>query len=113
MRGGRQVLRYEDSHSWPILVHEFLHALGVYHEQSRSDRDNFVEIRWNNIQDDAIGNFQKKPASVDYFDYDYGSLMHYGLKTLPRIHLNPPLSRCSQVSRLGSARDCPMAIVKP
>jgi hypothetical protein len=66
-------------------VHEFLHALGVYHEQSRSDRDTFVEIRWDNIQDgpppdgeiDARGNFQKKPDATDYFDYDYGSLMHY------------------------------------
>lgn len=77
MRGGRQVIRFSDRHSWQILVHEFLHALGVYHEQSRSDRDNFVEIRWSNIQDDAIGNFQKKPDAVDYFDYDYGSIMHY------------------------------------
>jgi hypothetical protein len=77
MRGGRQVIRYSDRHPWPILVHEFLHAFGIYHEQSRSDRDDFVEIRWNNIQDNAIGNFQKKPGSVDYFDYDYGSIMHY------------------------------------
>ena len=85
MRGGRQVIRYADGHSWPILVHEFLHAFGVYHEQSRSDRDDFVEIRWNNILDgppppgeiNALGNFQKKSGAVDYFDYDYGSLMHY------------------------------------
>ncbi|MEQ9358051.1 M12 family metallopeptidase [Coleofasciculus chthonoplastes] len=77
MRGGRQVIRYSDRHTWSILVHEFLHAFGVYHEQSRSDRDDFVEIRWNNIQDNNIGNFQKKPGSVDYFGYDYGSIMHY------------------------------------
>ena len=77
MRGGRQLLRFADGHSWQILVHEFCHALGVYHEQSRSDRDNFVEIKWDNIQDDAVGNFQKAPGSVDYGDYDYGSLMHY------------------------------------
>jgi hypothetical protein len=77
MRGGRQVIRFSDRHSWPVLVHEFLHALGVYHEQSRSDRDDFVEIRWDNIQEDALGNFQKKPDAVDYFDYDYGSIMHY------------------------------------
>lgn len=77
MRGGRQYVRYSDRHSWQILVHEFLHALGVYHEQSRSDRDDFVQIQWSNIQDDAIGNFQKKPSAVDYFDYDYNSIMHY------------------------------------
>jgi hypothetical protein len=85
MRGGQQDLKLADAHPWPILVHEFLHALGVYHEQSRSDRDSFVEIKWDNIQDgpppagetDARGNFQTKPGSVDYFDYDYGSIMHY------------------------------------
>jgi hypothetical protein len=85
MRGGRQELRLADGHPWPILVHEFLHALGVYHEQSRSDRDDFVDIKWDNIQDgpppagaiNALGNFQKKPGATDYFDYDFGSLMHY------------------------------------
>lgn len=77
MRGGKQLIRYADGHSWQILVHEFLHMLGVYHEQSRSDRDDFVEIKWDNIQDDAVGNFQKKPGTTDYYDYDYGSIMHY------------------------------------
>jgi hypothetical protein len=99
MRGGLQLLRYEDSHSWPILVHEFLHTLGVYHEQSRSDRDNFVEIRWSNIPDGPppegeknwTGNFQKKPASVDYFDYDYGSIMHYGPKNFAKDSSKPTI----------------------
>ncbi|GAB4382694.1 MAG: hypothetical protein Kow00121_43350 [Elainellaceae cyanobacterium] len=77
MRGGRQVIRFSDRHSWPIFVHECCHALGIQHEQCRSDRDEFVEIRWDNIQDDSVGNFQKKPDSIDYFDYDYGSIMHY------------------------------------
>jgi len=77
MRGGKQLVRYADGHSWQILVHEFYHALGVYHEQSRSDRDSFVEIKWDNIQDDAVGNFQTVPSSVDYGEYDYGSIMHY------------------------------------
>lgn len=76
-RGGRQLVRYADGHGWQILVHEFFHAFGVFHEQSRSDRDTYVEIKWDNIQDDAVGNFQKQPGSVDYYDYDYGSIMHY------------------------------------
>jgi hypothetical protein len=85
MRGGRQDLRLADGHGWGVLVHEFLHALGVYHEQSRSDRDDFVDIKWDNIKDgpppageiNALGNFQKKPDAVDYYGYDYGSIMHY------------------------------------
>ena len=77
MRGGRQVIRLTANSPVGTVVHEILHAIGIYHEQSRSDRDSFVEIRWQNIDPNARHNFQTVPGSVDYFDYDYGSIMHY------------------------------------
>jgi Astacin (Peptidase family M12A)/Bacterial tandem repeat domain 1 len=77
MRGGRQQIRLSPGATMGTAVHEILHSLGIYHEQSRSDRDNFIEIRWQNIQPEAVHNFQTVPGAVDYYDYDYGSIMHY------------------------------------
>uniref|UniRef100_A0A1I8FLV9 Metalloendopeptidase n=1 Tax=Macrostomum lignano TaxID=282301 RepID=A0A1I8FLV9_9PLAT len=59
--------------------HEFMHALGFYHEQSRPDRDSFVTVLWNNIDSDECNNFLKTSYKLtnDYPRYDYGSVMHY------------------------------------
>uniref|UniRef100_A0A182QCA5 Metalloendopeptidase n=1 Tax=Anopheles farauti TaxID=69004 RepID=A0A182QCA5_9DIPT len=62
------------------IVHEFIHALGFYHQQSASDRDEFVEIVWDNIEDGKEHNFNiyNSDTVTDFnVQYDYGSVMHY------------------------------------
>jgi len=62
------------------IEHEFLHALGVWHEQSRPDRDDYVEIIEKNIRPNKKHNFRKLTTSESNnfsLPYDYGSLMHY------------------------------------
>ena len=51
---------------------------GYWHEQSRSDRDDFVEIKWDNIIDGYQFAFDKYvSADLQDLPYDIGSLMHY------------------------------------
>ncbi|XP_033120223.1 blastula protease 10-like, partial [Anneissia japonica] len=65
-----------------IIAHEIGHAAGFFHEQSRPDRDDFVEILWDNvIGGTSNNNFLK--YGTDYINtmdvpYDLTSVMHYG-----------------------------------
>jgi len=48
--GGEQILNMGDGCQYVGLVlHEFGHAIGYYHEHNRPDRDDTVEIMWDNI----------------------------------------------------------------
>ena len=33
-----------------VIIHEFVHALGFFHEQSRPDRDNFIQVFLDRVQ---------------------------------------------------------------
>lgn len=61
-----------------IIVHEIMHAMGSYHEQSRPDRNTFVQINVANIEPGALNNFQIAPLAAPAGDYDFDSIMHYG-----------------------------------
>ncbi|KAI2655267.1 Meprin A subunit beta [Labeo rohita] len=79
---GAQTLSIGDGCGFKAIVeHEFLHALGFWHEQSRYDRDDYVTINFTNIITGYEGNFEKYSENVTTTGgtpYDYFSVMHYG-----------------------------------
>jgi len=70
-----------------IIVHEFMHALGFFHEQSRTDRDDYVTIHWDNIIPSMKHNFNKYGQDrIDHLgaSYDLCSVMHYGAEAFAK-----------------------------
>ncbi|CAF3890134.1 unnamed protein product [Adineta steineri] len=63
-----------------VALHELLHALGFAHEQTRTDRDTYVRVYYENIEVGQAHNFDRYASNqVNSFGeaYDYGSIMHY------------------------------------
>ena len=97
--------------SFKSAVHELGHAIGFYHEQSRPDRNEYVQINEENIQGGAENNFDRKDETeVDSLGvgYDYNSIMHYdanlfsinGRPTIEALDPDIPIGRATTLSAL-------------
>lgn len=60
------------------VCHEMAHSFGLLHEQTRSDRDGFVNVLSANISAGNAHWFDIDPAGMAHGAYDFESVLHFG-----------------------------------
>jgi uncharacterized protein (TIGR03437 family) len=85
MQGGQQGINISQWTAKFVIVHELMHTLGFFHEQSSPLRDTYVDVATycNNVMGGCMGkiydvNFPKNNNALTYGGYDFDSVMHYG-----------------------------------
>lgn len=79
----------------------------MWHEQSRSDRDEYVKILYHNILTDDTANYRKISNTKNFCDYDYASIMHYSAFLNGKQVIQPlkPLPYGMTIHDLGQASE--------
>lgn len=104
--GGRQPIHLSELCSTGNTIHEIAHAVGLWHEQSREDRDKFIKIRWDNIKESEKHNFnQHITDGEDLGEYDFLSVMHYGSRAFSKNGLPTITHLDDSFGGIGTNRD--------
>jgi hypothetical protein len=105
-RGAQQMIIDGDNCSKGSVVHELLHALGFLHLHTSRNRDDYIQINWKNIKDDAKLNFKRFSAHVSMFDteYDFDSITHYGVNAFAKDKTQPTIIAKKSAPNMGQRR---------
>lgn len=108
--GGKQELSLAKKGclSTGTIVHELIHVLGYDHMHSSYDRDNYVNIKIENIRPDAISNFDlDDPRVFSNFgtEYDLFSVMHYEKNAFSKNGKNTIVPRNRRFTKVVGQRN--------
>lgn len=90
--GGMQKLHLLSSASVGNVLHEIGHAIGLYHEHSRNDRDRYITVNYSNIQSKYKYAYDK--VTKNYYtmgSFDFSSVMLYSSKSDFAIDKSKPV----------------------
>ncbi|XP_067040588.1 hatching enzyme 1.2-like [Acropora muricata] len=108
-QGGKQRISVGEGCEYKgTVMHELMHALGFFHEQSRTDRDDYVMVLWWNIEPGFEKNFDSYgPDRLDSAEepYDFDSLMHYDNQAFSKNGENTLQSIADPKRSLGNMDD--------
>ena len=76
------------------IIHEWMHTLGFFHEQNREDRDRYLKIVWENIDEVNRPQFKKLPN--DFIGlvgrpFDFNSIMLYSSESFSSVPGEPSM----------------------
>lgn len=94
MIGGEQEIFLTPRCRLKEVVHELMHTIGFFHEQNREDRDQYVQILWENIADLHHTQFKKLPndfIGVGGRPFDLNSIMMYSSFTFSAAQGEPAM----------------------
>jgi len=90
------------------VIHELMHILGFYHEQQRDDRDQYVNVLYNNINPAFQQvSYEKKSTAQGMANnlgtpYDYNSIMHYHAYAFSTDPSKPAMTATDGCSLFGN-----------
>lgn len=86
-RGGQKLSFIDDSCTIGTIIHEISHILGLPHQHQYSNRNNYIRINFENINEKKINNFvilNTTFSLLNNYPYDFESIMHYSLWAFTR-----------------------------